>query len=252
MTTGMQHPNRDTHPTTPTPCHSSRHHGGVAGAAVQDSETAARWLEDLQWWQRAYRPAKVKWLVERIVGVATSATGGRVDFTTVADLALLARFQEPVVEIVEQVRAGAAPMLLQARDVLGGPGWVPVAQALQMSTGECERAVQSAAGVRIGEPAAAAVGQALRLAEGVYSNPLVQAWELRHMWLGYEAAVDLLEDTLCDLVVELRERHELETLAVATGDREVGRLELRVAKARSARGGPGDDRRVPRPRGASR
>lgn len=222
-------------------------HAGSVTEQPRDDRTvpAQRWLDDLDWHRHTYRPSKVMWEPERVARVATSYTFDRIDYESITDLAYLSRMQTPLRDVVDQVRAAAAPLLLEASTALGGPGWEPVARALLMSPVECREAVEAARNVTIGEHAQAAVDQALTFADGVLSNPLIKAWELRAMWLMHQAAHDLLEDTLCDLVVELKPRHSMEELALAVGERDSFRLDNRVAIARQARGAPGDQRRIP-------
>ena len=229
----------------PTPTHPTRDAARGHDAAVTSPTTptgqpalAAAWRDDLLWYRQAYRPAKVRWLPERIADLATSATGGQLDFTTLADLALLSRYQQPLHQMVAQLRAGATPLLDQARDVLGGPGWIPVAHAVDMTPRECAEAVDSAWRVAVKAEARAVIGRALAIARGPYTNPLVQLWELRQMWLGYEAAAAILEDALCALVVELKTSHPLEDLALAAGEKDVAALEMRIYRARRERRGP--------------
>lgn len=62
----------------------------------------------------------------------------------------------------------------------------------------------------------------------------------------YQAAVDILEDTVCDLATELAPHHGWGNLAFLTASRHGEQLQQRVRWQREHRGGPGDPRRLAR------
>lgn len=76
-------------------------------------------------------------------------------------------------------------------------------------------------------------------------NPFSQVWELRQLRSLYAAAEDILEDTFCDLALDLEPQQGWQTLAALTNHYSAGALQLRVTEQRSLRGEPGDPRRSP-------
>ena len=79
-----------------------------------------------------------------------------------------------------------------------------------------------------------------------FVNPLIEAWELKHLCGMYEAADNVLEDTLCDLIDELTGHVSDQDLVAATGMQSVASLQRRVAAARLQRGPPGRPAADPR------
>ena len=79
----------------------------------------------------------------------------------------------------------------------------------------------------------------------VFGNPLIHIVEMKQMWQMYEAAVDMHDDTICDLADELSATHSAEDIAKAAGMAHPVGFSYRVEAVRQARGGPGDPRRIP-------
>src|SRR3546814_8417335 len=78
-----------------------------------------------------------------------------------------------------------------------------------------------------------------------FRNPLIEAFELKQLMRMWEAAVDMFEDTICDLVEELLPTRPVSVLAEAMGcASEKGPMQ-RVELAREQRGLAGDERRLP-------
>jgi len=77
-----------------------------------------------------------------------------------------------------------------------------------------------------------------------FSNPLIRVWEVKQLTAMYLAAVDVLEDTLIDLVEELSPTHRLSDILRAAHTSSEERLDERIAAQRTACGGPNDPRRV--------
>ena len=61
----------------------------------------------------------------------------------------------------------------------------------------------------------------------------------------YAAAVNLLEDVACDLILELAPKHGWDYLGSLTVCRNGQQLRWRVEDQREERGEPGDPRRLP-------
>lgn len=203
------------------------------------------WLEDLDWHKRMYRSSRFRWGNHHVLQVLHRHTGGQSSFTTLEDLRLLQLYQAQVCDLSTRVRDALAGPLAQARDVVG-PSWEPAADAVGLSVIEC-RMITWCAQVAPAPPHPGADLNVERVLHKLpFTNPLTQAWELKQLWRLYEAAVDVLEDTICDLVDELRPTRPASVLMEITNSLSEHGLQQRVDAARTRRGLPGDPRRRPR------
>jgi len=208
------------------------------------AERAVVWLDDLRWHQHVYRRARFRWWGEHVMKIVTSRTGGQLDFTSVADLEWLRRYQCEHAEYTFQCQMAMAEPLTAALETLGS--WDAVREPIGLSLTECRATV----GLARREPPEARtnpdVERILRMVGSqVFQNPLILAWELKQMWRMHDAVVDVFEDTICDLVEELRGSRPDEILARAAGSALPKGLDTRIAYAREARGQAGDPRRIP-------
>jgi len=214
----------------------------VFSAAAARGARVEVWLNDLHWHRRMFREARFRWSGEDVMAIITRYTGGQLSFTTVHHLELLQRYQLQLGEYSSQVRNAMAEPLQLANESLGGE-WVPTSDALRMSVVDCKATTWFAIGVTPEERTNVNVKRVLH---GLpFANPLIEAWELKQLWRLYETAVDLLEDTICDLVDELRPTRPVDVLVAATDTRNESGLIQRVNYARELRGGPEDGRPVP-------
>ena len=199
------------------------------------------WLDDLRWHKHMFRQSRFRWWDEHAMRIVTRHTGGQLEFSTVRHLELLQQYQYQVGEHLLLCREAMAEPLRQARDTLGG--WEPVAAALGLSVVDCKVILWFAAGTRPEDRTNVNVKAVLRKLP--FSNPLIQAWELKQLWRLYEAAADIFEDAICDLIEELRPTRPEEVLVRASQDVSPVGLAARVRHARQERGGPEDPRRTP-------
>jgi hypothetical protein len=213
----------------------------VSAAAARARERAELWLDDLAWHKQMFRQSRFQWTGEHAVDIITWHTGGRVDYTTLAHLQMISRDQTEIRAYGTQCQLGMAEPLKQARPVVPG-GWKGVADAVGLTVADCTMTLSLASRTPPDECTNADVRRVLR---GLpFTNPLIQIWELKQLWRLYEAADDLLEDTLCDLLLELLPTHPADELRLATGPYAPPPA-TRVGWNRAERGGPGDDRRIP-------
>ena len=141
-----------------------------------------------------------------------------------------------------QCQLAMADPLQRAQETFGSE-WSPIGEVLGMSVGDCKTIVLSA----VGEPPEARTNLNVDsvLHQLPFTNPLIECWELKQLCGMYEAAVDVFEDTICDLVDELAGTVAADQLVAATDSLTAKALRARVDDARSRRGRPGDRRREP-------
>ena len=224
---------------------------GTPPRATQAAGTArvkrsALWVDDLRWHKQMFRQSRFQWTGEHAVDIVTRGTGGRLEFTDVRHLRRLQREQNEIADYTTQCRmAMGAPLREAAGTVVGG--WDTVAEVLGLSAGNAKATEYLASFTPAAERTNPDVRRVLR--QLPFSNPLIQVWELKQLVNLFQAAVDLVEDTLCDLLLELSSSHPPSVLMAAT----LPQLQAltpakRVEWARKERGGPGDPRRTPRQR----
>jgi hypothetical protein len=174
------------------------------------------------------------------MAVVTRRTVGRLDYTTVADLQLLQSYLDPLLVYTDQVRDAMGERLGAAE------GTVPldrVVEVLGLPLLEARAAIWSGGISRPEERTNLNIRAVLEYVP--FRNPLIEAWELKQLLRMYEAACNVVEDAICDLIIELRDTRPDEVLIAASGAGCRRGLEGRVAVARDERGGPGDARRTP-------
>lgn len=213
----------------------------ASSAELQRQERGALWLEDLRWHKQTFRQSRFQWDAHDVLRVVTGSTGGQLDFITVNHLRQLQSSQDQVCDFSAECQVAMAGPLRQARSTLG---LERTAEILGLSVGECNMALALAGGA-MQEPPNGEVHRVLR--QLPLTNPVTQAWELKQLWRLHEAAREVLEDTICDLLVELLAQHPAEELRKATGP-STSTPALRVERARLERGEAGDPRRTPRQR----
>jgi|SRR5664279_1224874 len=219
----------------------------VGGATPQriTSTTPDEWLEDAAWHRRMYNQSHFRWLPEDAMKVATQYTRGRVLFETPEQLNTLQVQLKRLRDWNSQIRDATAQRLMIVQNAMTKEEWGSALTIMGLSEREV-RAIESGVLDELvdSEYANTDVKRALR--GFPYTNPLTQVWELRQMEGMHQAADDLLEDTLCDLVGELQPQHGWSYLATLTMDGGPRQLKERVRCQRVKRGELGDDRRLPR------
>ena len=215
-------------------------------AGEERLKRAARWLDDLMWHKRMYRPARFRWWPEHLVDICTKTTGGQLDFSTMAHLQLLPQHQSSVRDVVHQFSGAIGQRLANSYMTLGS--YDTIGRELGLTMAEIRSMVIWSDAENAG-PKGWSHPQISRVLRVVgrqpFRSPLIEAWELLQLSRMYQAAVDIFEDLTVDLIGELRGRHPDEVLAAASGSGTVKRMEQRIQRAHAARGGPGDPRRYP-------
>jgi hypothetical protein len=202
----------------------------------------ADWVDDARWHRRMYGQSRFRWVAEDAIGIAMRSSRGRLEFTTTRHLTVLDDCLGALQTHTDQIRLAMARPLREVRTTYG-PRWEQALEVVDMAELDARIIIWSAVGVRPEQMTHADVRRALR---GLpLPNPLTEVWELRQVHGMYLAAQAILEDTFCDLVLELEQRTPLHLLAPMTSSRTAGQLRFRVGEQREARGGPDDDRRRP-------
>ncbi|MFH5211548.1 hypothetical protein ACHIPZ_25585 [Antrihabitans sp. NCIMB 15449] len=177
---------------------------------------------------------------------ATEFTRGRQEFTTVRDLRDLAGYKRVAGDYSMVCQRALGDALKAARRQLSPRDWAPVATELDLTVLECASSAFVSTWSDPQERTNAQVVRVQRIVDGLFfTNPLIRSWELQQLWLLYVAAEGFLEDTLVDLVVELRGSRRAADLADAVGLRSVTSLDCMIEEQRRSRGEIGDPRRTP-------
>ncbi len=200
------------------------------------------WLDDLRWHKHMFQQSRFQWTGEHVMAVVTRITGGQLDFSTVRHLRLLQRDQDQLRDYSAQCQSAMGEPLEEAGVCVGGGGWHHVARAVGLEPAECTLTVAMARRTPPAERTNADVRRVMRALP--FCNPLIQVWELKQLWRLYEATRDIVEDTICDLLLELLPTCPVEELTQALGPLSMKPAE-RARWSRLERGGPGDPRRVP-------
>jgi hypothetical protein len=211
-----------------------------------DAGSPTQWVDDLRWHRSQYRQSRFQWCASEALLAATEFTRGRQEFTTVRDLRDLAGYKRAAGEYSMVCQRALGDALKAARRQLSPQGWAPVAAELDLTTLECASSAFAATWSDPQERTNAQVARVQRIVDGLFfTNPLIRSWELQQLWLLYVAAEQFLEDTLVDLVVELRGSRRAADLADAAGAWSVTSLNYTVEDQRRSRGEIGDPRRTP-------
>jgi hypothetical protein len=217
----------------------------LAALDVSTAATVETWLDDLFWHKKMYRGARWRWWGEHVTDLITTYTGGQLTFRSMDDLRQLQRYQQRAEDEAFTCQLALADPLQMAKDVMGI--WNVVGAAVGLSEVECSTPVCFAET----HPTQARTNHQVERVRRVvrrqpFKNPLIEALELKQLWRLHQAAAAMLEDTTCDLLVELRDSRPDVALCEAVGVLSSKGLDTRIAAARKARGGPGDPRRIPR------
>ncbi len=202
---------------------------------------ARHWVEDITWHRHMFDQSYFQWGPDEALEAAVRFTRGRVVHETPRHLGLLDQQLGELIEYTQQVEDGMALFLAEG-EARRSEDWATALQLMGMTQRKADEIrwrVSHSPAVPNAE-----VDQALK--GWPLPNPYSQVWELRQAHAMWSAAVDILEDTVCDLVSELAPRHGWVNLAFVTSCRSGEDLEDRVRHQRARRGLPGDERRVPR------
>jgi len=209
--------------------------------AVQE-RTVEEWVDDVRWHRRMYRESHFRWAPEDPALIFLDYTRGRCVFETPAHLRFLDARQERLQGWMAQIRNAMAKPLREARTWCPQPVWN---EGLKL-IGLTERDVRIIIGVAGVSPDPSANRDVKRALRGFpLPNPFTQVWELRQMHAMYQAADNMMEDTLVDLLLELEPRRGWDNLADFTVCGHPEPLKTRVKAQRAQRGELGDPRRLP-------
>lgn len=186
-----------------------------------------------------------RWVPEDPMAIALTWTRGRMQFDRPPHLHFLDTQLLSLRTFAAGIDDAMVPLLRTAQDRCTAEDWALGLQLIDMTPHDVRVLRHSAPS---GAPARHR--EASRALRGIpLPNPFSQVWELRQMRAMYEAAENLIEDTFCDLLVELAQTHAWEALAGHTlRHRSARTLQERVVAQRDVRGEPGDPRRVPEQR----
>lgn len=205
----------------------------------EEEAQAAVWIDDLYWHKKMYSQARFRWFPEDPINLVTAHTGGRLDFSTPGDVPLLEQAILAAGDEWELVRNTFASKLDDTRQIIVDVR--EIAALLNMGLVECESALWF-------HRQAPALGNNINIRRVLrfvpFRNPLLEAWELKQLLRLYEAAYDVLEDALCDLLEELLPTRDAVYLTSLTRSSTEQGMRARIAYSRELRGGPGDPRRV--------
>ncbi|GGL85493.1 hypothetical protein GCM10011589_47380 [Modestobacter marinus] len=215
-------------------------------AGQERLERAARWLQDLMWHKRMYRPARFRWWPEHLVDICTKTTGGQLDFSTIAHLQLLPRHRNSIRDVVDRFSGAIGQRLADAYLTIGSYDTIGSELGLTMDEMRSMVIWSDVDNAGLAGWSHPQISRVLRVVgRQPFRSPLIEAWELLQLSRMYQAAADIFEDLTVDLIGELRGQRPDEVLAVASGSGTVARMEQRIERAYAARGGPGDHRRYP-------
>lgn len=210
------------------------------------AEIAQTWHDDLWWHRKMYRGARWRWWGSHVVDIVTAATGGRLYFTTVDDVRRLRRVLMNINDDAYTVQMSLAAPLTAAVEVKGSLEAV-AAEAIGLTVLELSIIRWDAATDSLPRSVFSDIVRNQRMvARQPFKNPLIELLELTQLWRTYQAAANMIEDTLYDLIVELAETRPKSVLADAAGVRYAHALDVQIRGVRDARGEPGDPRRTPR------
>ena len=207
--------------------------------------TVEDWVDDMYWHRRMFNQSHFRWVPEQARHIALTWVRGRCAFETPGHLRRLDAQLLQLREYTGQIQDAMGPELRLARSSLRKQ-WAEGSRLLDLSEADANFIIVTAHRVDPDQPVHPQVRRALR--GFPLPNPLSRVWELRQVHAMHRAAVDLLEDELCDLATRLAPRHGWDNLAALTTDRLGWQLELRVNDQREARGLPDDPRRRPEQR----
>lgn len=211
------------------------------GAAAEIREPGD-WLEDMAWHRRMYDQSHFRWVPEDPLSIALTWVKGRVEFTTPGHLRRLDSQILGLRTYAAGIQDAMLEPLAEARRRLGSRDYAAGLELVSMTQTDVDILRHSS---HAGSGPVRNHPEARRALRGIpLPNPLSKVWELRQMHGMYAAADNILEDTFCDLVLELAPDHGWDRLASLTNIHHTGRgLELRVEFQRRERGAPGDPRR---------
>jgi hypothetical protein len=188
-----------------------------------------------------YAQSKFRWVPEDPMSIALTWTRGRVLHESPGHLRVLDLQRQNLQAFSHQIEDAMVPLLIDARNRSSRDSWFAGLDLIGLTPQDVEILRFHAPWRPKSHP------EVRRALLGIpLPNPFSQVWELRQMRSMYAGAEDLLEDAVCDLVLELVPRHGWDNLAAQLAAPCSGaNLQWLVGEQRTARGEPGDPRREP-------
>lgn len=220
-------------------------HDPIANGKINRAKRMAlrdSWIAEFADHRRIHNESRFRWWADDVMSIVTWNTRGRIDFTELKHLAWLEEWRLNMGSYTDECAKWVGVPLLEAQSYFR---WTreynQLGEVVGLTPRECDELVYwwEIATERTPNQ------QVRRIHKMAFSNPLIRIWELKQLWRMYQAAVDVAEDTLVDLVEELRPTHRLSDIVRESRSFTEGQLNARVTEARDARGGPNDPRRVP-------
>ena len=214
----------------------------ATSASTEAERQAALWVDDFTWHRKGFRQSRWRWFPETAIAVVAHKTGGRLDFSSTADVSFLEEALDQVQRQREIAQWAIAEKMVQTREVI--PNLDTIAELLGMPATECSHTVWL---YKMTRPAVTSDQHTREVLEYVpFRNPLTEAWELKQLLRLYDAACAIAEDALCDLLDELLETRPAHVvLPLLMREQTEEQVRERIAHARRERGEPGDPRRLP-------
>ncbi|WP_148221031.1 hypothetical protein [Xylanimonas cellulosilytica] len=199
------------------------------------------WVEDMGWHRRMFDQSYFRWMPEDPMSLALTWTKGRVLYETPRHLRFLDEQFVALRTYAAGIEHAMVPFLDDAQERCSKDAWRSGLELVGLTSDDVSL-------LRFYAPAQQAPHKEVRRALRGWplQNPFSRIWELRQMRAMYAAAENLLEDTFCDLAVELAPKHGWQNLSQVTlYNNFASGLQQRVDWQREERGEPGDPRRRP-------
>lgn len=198
------------------------------------------WVDDTRWHRRMFGQSLFRWSPEDPLTLTLAWTRGRVLYETPRHLRLLSQQIIELRGFAASIDDTIVALLEDARRAVSPPDWETGLRLVDLTSRDVAVLRQGSIGrtdIPLGREAAQI------LASIPLPNPFTKVWELRQLRALYDAADRLLEDTFCDLSLELAPTQGWGSIAALTGHYTPNALQMRVADQRANRGDPGDPRR---------
>lgn len=216
-------------------------------AGVYDAQVWPHWIEQYRSHRAVYFGAYWTWTPNSPFRLVANYSRGRLEYTTPRDFLCLLRLRRDMTERQCAVRDSIAQELgkiARACPSVVDQRWQPLAFEFDVPAAELAIAIGEAQAAPARLSAPAEVHAALEACnELAVMNPVIRAWELWQVLQLWEAGLDLVTDTMADLIRELDHLSPDELSFATHGEisaRQIVALEL---NQRLERGLPGDPRR---------
>lgn len=216
-------------------------------AGLRDAQVWPNWIEQYRAHRAVYFGAYWTWTPNSPFRLVANHAHGRLEYTSPRDFQSLVRLRRDMTERLCAVRDSIAhelAVIARSCPSVVDQRWQPLAAEFDVPAAELAIAVGEAQSAPARLPAPSEVYAALEACDELaVMNPVIRAWELWQVLQLWEAGLDLVTDTMADLIRELDHLSPAELSFAAQGEigaRQVASLEL---NQRLERGLLGDPRR---------